>query len=91
VERPGGGAAVVDIFRASMRAGGHHVTRALFEENLTGKAGLPAFADDVPRLLSPGTPFDVAAGVERVRRDLIALLPGEPWRGEASPRGRGRR
>jgi predicted nucleotidyltransferase component of viral defense system len=74
--------AVVDTFLAYMRRGGYTVTRALFEENLAGKAGLPTFLDDVPRLLSPGVTFDVGAALERVRRDLVALLPGEPWRGD---------
>ena len=79
--------AVVDIFLACMRRGGYSVTRALFEENLAGKAGLPAFSDDVPRLLSPGVTFDVGAAIERVRRDLVALVPGEPWKG--APRALG--
>ena len=85
--------AVVDIFLAYMRRGGYNVTRALFEENLAGKAGLPAFLDDVPRLLSPGVTFEVGAAVERVRRDLVALVPGEPWKGAppALVAGRGAR
>jgi predicted nucleotidyltransferase component of viral defense system len=78
--------AVVDIFLIYMNRGGHHVTRALFEENLAGKGGLPAFSDDVPRLLSPGVTFDVAVAIDRVRRELIALLPGEPWKGETRRR-----
>ena len=60
--------------------------RALFEENLAGKAHLPAFTDDVPRLLPPGVTFDAAEASDRVRREILALLPGEPWKG-----GRGER
>jgi predicted nucleotidyltransferase component of viral defense system len=74
--------AVVSTFLVYMSRGGHRVTRALFEENLAAKAGLPALSDDVQPLLSPGVTFDVATAVERVRRELMPLLPGEPWRGE---------
>lgn len=81
-------AAVVEIFRAYAESGGHHITRALFEENLAGKTGEPAFTEDVPRLLPPGVTFDVAAGVEQVQRKLIALLPGDRWQGKPKRRAR---
>lgn len=72
---------VVDIFHVYTKSGGHHITRALFEENLASKIQLPAFTDDIPRLLPPGVTFDIAAGAERVQRELIALVPGDPWKG----------
>ena len=78
-------AAVVEIFRTYMKRGGRHVTRALFEENLAGKIDQPAFTEDVQRLLPPGVTFDVAAGAERIQRELIALLPGDPWQGKPRP------
>ena len=49
--------------------------------NLAAKREMRTFLDDVPLLLPPGTDFDVAAGVERVANELVALLPGQPWRG----------
>jgi len=81
-------AAIVDIFRAYARRGGHNITRALFEENLAGKAAQPAFTEDIARLLPPGVSFDVGAGIERIQRELIALLPGAPWQGQSERRVR---
>jgi predicted nucleotidyltransferase component of viral defense system len=78
-------AAVVDIFRVYTKKEGHEITRAIFEQNLAAKIHLPTFADDIPILLPPGATFDVAAGMERVQRELIALLPGDPWKGKERP------
>ena len=80
-------AAIVEVFRAYLKADGREITRAIFEENLDGKLRLPAFTDDVPILLPPGTSFDFASGVARVATELVAKLPGEPWKGRA-PHGR---
>ena len=74
-------AAVVDIFGVYTKAGGHNITRALFEENLAGKIDLPAFTEDIQRLLPPGVVFDVAVGAARVQKDVITRIPGEPWKG----------
>lgn len=73
--------AIVEIFRVYMEKEGHPITRAIFEENLMAKSGLPAFVDDIPRLLPPGVTFDIRAGIERVHKEIIALLPGDPWKG----------
>lgn len=61
------------------------ITRAIFEENLHNKLALPAFQDDLRPLLSPGAEFDHAAGGARVMTELIARLPGEPWKGKKGP------
>jgi predicted nucleotidyltransferase component of viral defense system len=74
-------AAVVEIFLAYARAEGREVTRAIFEENFMAKLRLPAFTDDIPVLLPPGTTFDFAAGAARVANELVARLPGAPWKG----------
>jgi hypothetical protein len=73
-------AAIVDVFRAYTNGEGREITRAIFEENLAPKLRLPAFTDDIPILLPPGTTFDVAAGAARVTNELVALLPGDPWK-----------
>jgi predicted nucleotidyltransferase component of viral defense system len=80
-------AAIVEIFHVHTRKEGHEISRAIFEQTLATKVHLPSFADDIPILLPPGTTFDVAAGIERVHSELIALLPGDPWKGD-NPRKR---
>ncbi len=83
-------AAIIDIFRTYMTKAGHQITRAIFEENLAGKIHLPAFTDDVRMLLPPGATFDIAEGAERVQRELIARLPGDPWKGKPKRRAQHR-
>jgi len=68
-------AAVVDVFRAYARAGQLRITRAVFEENLATKARQTRFTDDIPPLLPVGVAFDATEAIERVRRELVALLP----------------
>ncbi|MEN9591661.1 MAG: hypothetical protein RJA21_113 [Gemmatimonadota bacterium] len=75
-------AAIVDIFLTYMRKGGQQITRAIFEENLAGKIHLPAFTDDIHVLLPPGATFDIVEGAKKVKRELIARLPGDPWKGK---------
>ncbi len=75
-------AAIVDIFRVYTKKQGHEITRAIFEQNLASKIHLPAFADDILILLPPGATFDIGAGMERVQKEIIALLPGDPWKGK---------
>jgi len=73
---------VVDIFRVYVKAGGHQITRALFEENLARKVHLPAFTDDIRPLLPPGVTFDLGDGLKRVQQEMITLVPGRPWKGK---------
>jgi hypothetical protein len=79
-------AAVVDIFRTYTKAEGREITRADFEKNLAAKLRQPAFTDDLLALLPPGVTFDIPAGGARVMDDIIALLPGDPWKGRAKRR-----
>lgn len=71
-------AVVIEVFQAYMKAEGHQIARTVFEKNLAAKLSLPAFRDDIPILLPPGTTFDVASGAARVAADLLARLPGDP-------------
>lgn len=84
-------AAIVDVFRAYMQRTGREITRAVFEEDLAGKLHLPALTEDVPVLLPPGANFDIATGAARVEGELIALLPGHPWKGKGGARRQARR
>jgi predicted nucleotidyltransferase component of viral defense system len=60
---------------------GRTVTRAQFEENLSGKRKDPDFRGDVGPLLRPGYAWDFEAALDAVLKKLVALLPGEPWKG----------
>lgn len=69
---------IVAAFQQYMDHGHHHVTRSLFEQNLTAKLSDPRFAADIGPLLSSGYRWDIARGAQAVRERLCALLPGEP-------------
>lgn len=84
-------AAIVDIFRVYAKKEGQEITRAIFEENLAAKIHLPAFVDDIPILLPPGATFDIAGAMERVRKEIIALLPGDRWKGKDRAKRKARR
>jgi predicted nucleotidyltransferase component of viral defense system len=74
-------AGVVECFQRYMAAGGATVTRAVFEANLAEKSASPAFRGDVRPLLRDGDAYDVDAAFKGVQEQLIARLPGEPWKG----------
>ena len=70
--------------RASCEYLGHAgltVSRAEFEANLEAKTADPRFLDDIAPLLSPRCPWDPADATRYVREELLARLPGDPWRG----------
>lgn len=58
------------------------VTRAQFEANLSQKRKQPDFRDDVGPLLRPGFTWNFDAAMDAVLANLVAHLPGEPWKGE---------
>jgi len=58
---------------------GKHVTRALFERNLSEKRKSTQFSADITPLLASGYTWDKDGAVETVLR-MIALLPGAPWK-----------
>ena len=64
-----------------MTKGGHAVTRAQYEENLHGKRKLHDFREDMDPLLRPGVSWDLDAAMDTVLERLVALLPGDPWKG----------
>ena len=73
---------VVAAFSEYMNRGGHHVTRALFEQNITAKLRDRQFAADIGPLLAPAYHWDMEEAARTVSAGLIGLLPGEPWKGE---------
>lgn len=73
-------ARVIAAFSEYMDHGGHHVTRALFEQNIDAKLRDRQFTADIGPLLAPGHRWDTERAAGTVSSRLIALLPGEPWK-----------
>jgi hypothetical protein len=63
-----------------MRAEGHPVTRAQYEQNLAAKIRDAEFRNDLWPLLASGVTYDPDAAYEQVLARLVAKLDGEPWR-----------
>ncbi|NQW47581.1 MAG: nucleotidyl transferase AbiEii/AbiGii toxin family protein [Planctomycetes bacterium] len=86
---------VVACFFEYMQREGHAISRAQFEQNLYEKEQDRAFMSDIGPLLRPGLSYDSTAAMAVVRKSLIELLPGDPWRipseGSQGPRRRQKR
>lgn len=76
---------VIECFQRYMEHTGSRVSRAEFEANLADKMADPVFHGDIEPLLAlteaVGGAFDAVQAAEAVMAQLIAKLPGEPWRG----------
>jgi len=79
---------IVQCFRAYLGSAGLKVSRAEFEENLAAKVDDPAFLRDIGPLLAAGAgdEYDAIEAGARIGRELLALLPGEPWKGPSAIR-----
>jgi hypothetical protein len=73
---------VIACFDRYMREGGHPVTRALFEANLHEKSSRPDFRGDMDALLRHDLSWDFDHALEVVLAEIVAKLPGEPWKGD---------
>jgi predicted nucleotidyltransferase component of viral defense system len=65
---------IVGAFSAYMDHGGHHVTRAQFEQNLEVKLNDPQFNADIGPLLAQGYRWDANEAAEIVRTQLISRM-----------------
>ena len=74
-------ARIVECFQRYMAHDGQTVSRAEFEANLTAKIRTATFREDIRPLVSADVAYDPAAAVQLVQRELLARLPGEPWKG----------
>ena len=74
--------ALITCFSRYMVEGGHTVTRALFEANLYDKSGRRDFRRDMHPLLRPGLSWDFEEALEVVLAQIVAKLPGDPWKGD---------
>ena len=75
---------IIECFDRYIAHGGQKVTRAQFEENLANKMQDNAFLEDVVPLLPTEVTYQVQTAYELVSSRLVALLPGDPWKGTAS-------
>lgn len=57
------------------------MSRAQLEANLHAKRGDPAFRVDIHPLLRPHTGWDFDEAMDLVLEQLVAQLPGDPWKG----------
>lgn len=76
---------VIRCFLRYLDQEGHKVSRAEFEQNLYEKLGDPRFIADIGPLVVADSGFDLAMAAEFVLKRLAILIPGEPWKGKASP------
>lgn len=72
---------LVRCFERYMAEGGHRVTRAQFEANLHEKSFDSDFRDDIGALLGPTVPWDFDGAMRTVLEQVVAKLPGDPWKG----------
>jgi predicted nucleotidyltransferase component of viral defense system len=72
---------VVACFSRYMQEQGERVSRAMFEQNLAEKRRDPVFTGDIGPLLAAGASWELERAFESVMGELVALLPGAPWRG----------
>ena len=72
---------ILAAFDRYMSEDGSRVTRAMFEQNLSSKRTDRIFTADLSPLLANGAMWDFDAAFDRVWRDLVAHLPGDPWKG----------
>lgn len=75
-------ARIIATFSRYMEHGGHHVTRAIFEENFIGKLADGQFTADIGPLLATGYKWDIKSAASVVSARLIEALPGAPWKGK---------
>ena len=57
------------------------VSRAEFEANLVGKLSDDVFLEDLQLLLPAGIEYDPQDAAALVQEELIARIPGSPWKG----------
>lgn len=68
-------------FHRYMEEEGHRVSRVQFEENLWKKGEELEFRGDIALLLRPEVEWDFEIGKKTVMEELVARIPGDPWRG----------
>jgi len=72
---------IVEVFARYMQQEGARITRAMFEQNLAAKKSDAIFTADMTPLLASGQTWSFEHAYDIVWRELVARLPGEPWKG----------
>jgi predicted nucleotidyltransferase component of viral defense system len=72
---------VLEVFERYLHEEGTRVTRAMFEQNLAAKKSDTVFNADMTPLLASGQAWSFHDAYDRVWRELVGRLPGEPWKG----------
>lgn len=75
---------VVDAFLKYCEHDGHKISRAIFEKTFKLKLEDSEFSEDILSLLPKSTPWSYDKAVQMVRENIIALLPGKPFKTDAS-------
>jgi len=76
---------IVECFQLYVAHDGATVSRAEFEANLAAKIKSNLFLDDIKPLIPADIEYDPVVAAENVKNELIAQLPGEPWKGAKEP------
>lgn len=75
---------VIECFSHYMTHVGASVTKAQFEANLAEKMEDSYFTSDITALLAiEADSFNSDAAFKQVQKEIISLLPGEPWKTKA--------
>lgn len=72
---------IVHCFLRYIENENHRVSRAEFEQNLNEKMEDPLFTEDIGPLLMVEDEWNIGKAAEYVMDELVALIPGEPWKG----------
>lgn len=72
---------IVGCFQRYMDHDGSAVSRAEFEANLDAKLQSESFLGDMKLLIPAGIEYSSIEAGELIRKELIAKLPGDPWKG----------
>jgi predicted nucleotidyltransferase component of viral defense system len=73
---------ILECFAKYMEQGSYRVSRAEFERNIHLKLQDKGFTSDMSPLLATGRSWDLEKAVELVSKNLIEVIPGDPWKGE---------
>lgn len=72
---------IIDCFQCYMSHGGLAVSRAEFEANLSAKLLSNSFLEDIRLLIPVDVEYDPVMAANTVQDELMAKLPGKPWKG----------